>query len=70
MDKKITRQIEKKIDVVKANTCTVRYHVWIVNTTGVEDADARKSARKHLQDLQFFILIDERKYTLWGQQIY
>jgi hypothetical protein len=57
------------IDIVKASTCTVRYHVWIVNTTGVEDADAHKSARKLLQDGQLFILIDERKYTLWGQQI-
>lgn len=58
------------IDVVKANTCTIRYHVWIVNTTGVEDADAQNSARKMLQDGQLFILIDDRKYTLWGQQIY
>ena len=60
---------DSTIDIVKANTCTVRYHVWIVNTTGVEDADAHKSARKLLQDGQLFILIDERKYTLWGQQI-
>jgi hypothetical protein len=47
----------------------VRYHVWIFNSTGIEDADGTRSARKQLLNGQFFILVDDRKYTLLGQQI-
>jgi hypothetical protein len=66
-------------DVVKANTCTKRYQVTIVEkpVDPVDPVDPKstdlvsggKKARKQFVNGQMVIYIDEKKYNVLGQQI-
>lgn len=56
-------------DVVKANTCTVRYLVTVLNTTGVETLNGHKGPRKQIRNGQLVILMDDKKYNILGQQL-
>jgi hypothetical protein len=57
------------VDVVKANTCTRRIHVTIKALEGMDyvGASNRRSC-KYMQNGQLFILVDDRKYNVFGQE--
>jgi len=57
------------IDVVKANTCTKRYMVTVLNPEGIETVSKARKARKIIENGQLFILLDDRKYNVLGQPI-
>lgn len=57
------------VDVVKANTCTKRYYITVLNPTGTETVNGGQNARKQLINGQIVILVDDRQYNVLGQQI-
>lgn len=57
------------VEIVKPNVCTRRIQVTVLDPSGVESVSAgRNGAYKQLQNGQLFILIDDRKYNVLGQQ--
>jgi hypothetical protein len=60
-------------NVVRANTCTKRFQVTVVekpvDPKGTELVSGGKKARKQFVDGQMVIYIDEKKYNVLGQQI-
>lgn len=61
------------IDIEKANTCTVRWYITVLNPEGIEIVESGKKkveSRKIIENGQLFIIVDDRKYNVLGQQIY
>jgi hypothetical protein len=60
-------------NVVRANTCTKRFQVTVVekpvDPKGTDLVSGGKKARKQFVDGQMVIYIDEKKYNVLGQQI-
>lgn len=57
------------VDIVKANTCTRRYQITVLNPEGIETVNKERKARKIIENGQLFILLDDRKYNVLGQPI-
>lgn len=57
------------LDIVKANTCTRRIQVTVVEPQGIESTKKKVERRKMIENGQLIILIDDRKYNVLGQQI-
>ncbi len=59
------------VDIVKNNTCTRRVQLLIAKAgTGITNVEEEKpSARKLIHNGQLYIIIEERQYTILGQQI-
>ena len=58
------------VDIVKENTCTRRYQITVTYPEAVEDV--RRSdvqCTKVIENGQLFILLDDRKYNVFGQPI-
>ena len=55
-------------DIVKANTCTTRWQVTVLSPSGTEAIREERKAHKQLINGQLFILVDDRKYNVLGQQ--
>ncbi len=58
------------IDITKANTCTRRIQVTVLEEAqGIENKKTNVERRKIIENGQLVILIDDRKYNVLGQQI-
>ena len=66
---------DKVLEVKKANTCTKIVQLTVIEKpepepTGWVDANAdRRTVYKHFRDGQLIITVDNRRYTILGQQI-
>lgn len=57
------------VEIKKKNTCTRLVQVTLLNPEGVESiTDGRRKAYKMIENGQLFIIVDERKYNVFGQQ--
>lgn len=55
------------VDIVKANSCTRRIQITILEPSGIEELSEGTRAYKTIQNGQLFIIIDDRKYNVLGQ---
>ena len=57
------------VEIKKANTCTRRIHVTVLSTQGMDyvGSSTPKSC-KYIRNGQLFILVDDRKYNVFGQE--